>query len=115
MEPNELQSKRVHLGVLTILFFIASLGVWWFDPGRQLIYGALLRVGTMLGAFWLAIPVMVRHPKILKRLPWYLIGGMIFLVAFIKYLWMMIPLLILMGILSMFAGKHPPDHRSNRH
>ncbi len=114
MEPNELQSRRVHLGVLTLLFFLASLVVWWFEPGRQLIYGALLRVGTMLGAFWLAIPVMVRHPEILRRLPWYLIGGIIFVFAFIKYLWMMIPLLVLIGIMSMFAGKRPYDKRIDR-
>ncbi len=114
MEPNELQAKRVPLGALTLFFLFASLCVWWADPGRQLIYGALLRVGTMLGAFWLAIPVLVQHPKILRRLPWYLIGGIIFIAAFIKYLWMMIPLLILIGILSMFAGKHPPDRRTGR-
>ncbi len=111
MEPSELQSKRRYIGLLAILFLIVSGGVWWFDPERQAVYGAMLRVGTMLGAFWLAIPVMVRHPKILKRLPWYLLGGIVLFAAFARYLWMMIPLLILLGILSMFAGKRPHNRQ----
>lgn len=105
MEPGELQSKRWQVGAVTIVLLLASAGVWLVEPEKILVYGALLRVGTLLGVFWFAIPVMVRHPKILKRMPWYMLGGMILFVAFAKRFWMLIPLLILLAILSMFAGK----------
>ncbi|MBL4883222.1 MAG: hypothetical protein JKY95_01635 [Planctomycetaceae bacterium] len=111
MEPSELQSKRWQVGIIAILLMLAAVVTWQLNPENQAAYGALLRVGTLLGAFWLAIPVLVRHPKILKRLPWYMIAGLVFFVAFAKRFWMLIPFLALLAFLSMFAGKRPGKRR----
>ncbi|WP_339747710.1 hypothetical protein [uncultured Rubinisphaera sp.] len=109
MEPQELQSKRWIVGLLSLSFLTAFVVLWLMDDSKQAVLGAMIRVGTMLGAFWLAIPVMVRHPKILKRLPWYLLLAMVMLIAFIKQFVLIIPLFIALALLTMFAGRKPPQ------
>jgi len=111
MEPDELQSKRWQVGSIAILLLILSAVISQVNPEKKLIYSALLRVGILLGALWLAIPVIIRHPKILKRLPWYIIGAGVLFAVFAKQLWMLIPLFILLAILSMFAGTRPGNRR----
>lgn len=95
--------------MLSLSFLTAFVVLWLMDDSKQAVLGAMIRVGTMLGAFWLAIPVMVRHPKILKRLPWYLLLAMVMLIAFIKQFVLIIPLFIALALLTMFAGRKPPQ------
>jgi len=105
MEPAELQDSRLKVGVLSLTFLILAGLLAWQTPEKTAVFGALMRVGIVLGAFWLAIPTMLRYPKILKRLPWYVLTGGLAMVVFFKYIFILIPAFIALAILSMFAGK----------
>ncbi|MCA8985144.1 MAG: hypothetical protein R3C12_22590 [Planctomycetaceae bacterium] len=104
MEPEELQSNRGKIGAIAIACLLIAIGVYSQAPEKTALVGALVRVGLLLGAFWLAVPVFLRHPRILRRLPWYLLAGMVGIVVYFKYLFVLIPVFIALAILSMFAG-----------
>ena len=107
MEPKDLQSKRGWIGLLSLVCLIGFGLLMVMNPEKQAIAGSMMRIGIMLGAFWLAIPVLVSHPRLLKRLPWYVLGIGFLLLMFIKQFWMLIPLLIVLALLSMFGGSRP--------
>lgn len=109
MEPAELQNSRMKVGVLSLLFLSLSGLLAWQTPEKIAMVGALMRIGIVLGAFWLAIPTMLRYPKILKRLPWYVLTGGLAMVVFFKYIFVLIPAFIALAVLSMFAGKKRPE------
>lgn len=103
MEPAELQNSRMKVGVLSLLFLSLSGLLAWQTPEKIAMVGALMRIGIVLGAFWLAIPTMLRYPKILKRLPWYVLTGGLAMVVFFKYIFVLIPAFIALAVLSMFS------------
>ncbi|MCA8988124.1 MAG: hypothetical protein KDA78_10805 [Planctomycetaceae bacterium] len=104
MDTSELTAKRGIIGFLSLLCFTAFGLMLLYDSSKIAVLGAFMRVGIMLGAFWLAIPLLVRYPRMLKYLPWYVLGGALLIVVFIKQIWMLIPLFIALALLSMFAG-----------
>lgn len=112
MEPAELQSRRTAIGVLALVLLSLSGVVFWVAPEKTGTMGALLRVGVLLSAFWLAIPQLMAKPRLLKYLPWYLLGGLILGVVFIKYIFILIPAFLALAVLTMFAGKKRPDARN---
>jgi hypothetical protein len=114
MEAEELRVNRWKVGLLALGLLIGAVVAYLIVPDRQGLVGALLRVGVLLGTFWLAIPQLIQHPRLLKFLPWYLLLGVVLVVVFIRYLFVMIPLFIALAILSMFSGKRPKNRVSSR-
>ena len=60
ISEEELRSKRIYVGVLAVLFLAAGLGLMVFQPDKDGMQGALMRVALLLGAFWLAMPTKSR-------------------------------------------------------
>ena len=51
ISEEELRSKRIYVGVLAVLFLAAGLGLMVFQPDKDGMQGALMRVALLLGAF----------------------------------------------------------------
>ncbi len=109
MDPQELQAKRWQVGAIALLLLTGCAVLAYVDSSRQAVIAVMLRIGIVMGCLWLAIPTMVRHPRILRRLPWYVLLTGILLVAFIKNFLFIIPLFIALAILVMFTGRKPPQ------
>ena len=56
---EELQSKRVWVGIISVVCIVWGCALYEF-PGNEGLQGALLRVGMLMGAFWLAMPTKSR-------------------------------------------------------
>lgn len=73
--PTDLIEKRVFVGLFSIICLIVGVALNFY-PGNDGLQGALLRVGMLLAAFWLAMPTKSR-PAAWKVLSsnWALVGA----------------------------------------
>lgn len=55
VNDDELRSKRIYVGLLAVAALVGGV-VLAFFPGNEGVQGACVRVGLVLGAFWLALP-----------------------------------------------------------
>ena len=64
--------------------------------------GSLLRVGVVLGALWLALPD--RFVPGTKSISWWQgLSALLMMVAVVRRPWVVIPVLMILGALSLFA------------
>lgn len=56
---GELSQKRILVGCISLVCIATGLALYFY-PGYDGLQGALLRVGMLLGAFWLAMPTKKR-------------------------------------------------------
>lgn len=89
---DQLRRKRVWVGLLSAGFLLAAV-VAAFQPGREALHAVLLRVGLLLGAFWLALPSKDRPAAWAKFSPW-TIAGIVALAVFLPRLKFVLPVLI---------------------
>ena len=68
MEVEELRANRWKVGLLSIGLLIGAVITFLTVPERPGLTGALGRVGVLLGAFWLAVPQLLKSPRLLKYL-----------------------------------------------
>ena len=59
VSEEDLRNKRIYVGMFSIACLTAGC-VLAFYPGNDGLQGAMLRVGLLLGAFWLAMPTAER-------------------------------------------------------
>jgi hypothetical protein len=98
VNDGELRQKRVYVGFFSVACLAGATTLAFF-PGNEGFQGALLRVGVLLAAFWLALPTKDR-PAAWRGISsnWALFGG-ILLAAIIPRARAMFPILaIFMGI-----------------
>ncbi len=104
VNEDELRSKRIYVGLLAIGFLIGAIAALVMAPDNEGLQGALMRVGLLLGAFWLAMPTKTRPSawKILPRSNWAIFGMIVsaLLVSRLKY---MFPLLAFFASVAWFA------------
>lgn len=102
MNEDELRQKRVYVGLIAIGCLIGGLALAFF-PGNEGFQGALVRVGILMGAFWLALPTRSR-PAAWKGLAsnWALLA-MIVTAVIIPRAKVMFPVLAVMIGLALFA------------
>ena len=102
VSDDELRKKRVYVGLFSLICLIGA-GVLSFFPGNEGLQGALLRVGILLFAFWLALPTNKR-PAAWKGLSsnWVLVGGVV-MAAAIPRLRAMFPVLAVFAAIAWFA------------
>jgi len=101
--PNQdLVRKRIPVAIITVACFV-GYGVLFFWPEYTGTQGALLRVGLLMAAFWLAMPSPSR-PAAWKPLqsPWTLPGIIVFALL-LPRLKMMLPLLAFVAVIAWFA------------
>ncbi len=108
MEPQELQENRWKIGLVSLLCLATSLGIYLVEPERTAVLAAFLRVGTLLGAFWFAIPLLIRKPRFLRWFPWYLLLGLLVLIVFFRYLVFLLPAYIALALFAMFSQAKRP-------
>lgn len=104
VNEDELRSKRIYVGLLAIGFLIGAAVTFFAAADNEGLQGALMRVGLLLGAFWLAMPTKTRPSawKILPTSNW-AIFGMIISAVFISRLKVMFPVLAIFAGIAWFA------------
>lgn len=102
MNEDELRSKRVLVGLIAVVCLSVSV-VLLFFPGNEGLQGACVRVGLLLGAFWLALPTRTR-PAAWKGLAsnWILLTAIVTAV-FIPRAKAMFPVLAVFIAIALFA------------
>lgn len=100
---EELRQKRKYVAFFSALCMIGAGGVAVLSPDSEGLQGALLRVGILMFAFWLAMPTKERKAawKILSS-NWILIGSAI-IAAAIPRLRAMFPVLAVFAAVAWFA------------
>ncbi len=114
MEPAELRARRGLIGVLAICSLCLAGLTFWQMPDRTGAVGAFTRVGVLLFAFWLAVPLLLQHPKIIRFFPWYILVGLVLLVVMIRYVLYLIPAFLVLALLSMFSIKKRDPKSSHK-
>ena len=109
---EELRQKRKYVALFSAACLVAAGGVAILAPGNEGLQGALLRVGILLFAFWLAMPTKDRKAawKILSS-NWILIGSAI-IAAAIPRLRAMFPVLAVFAAIAWFAMPRKPKDQN---
>ena len=101
--------NRTLLGILAVCCFLSGVAMVTAGHGGE-VAGALIKVGAVLGALWLALPSI---SGILSRTPkWMLTAGAIGIVICVvqpKLLLLMVPLLAVLWFLSNRFFVSPAD------
>lgn len=102
VSEDALRHKRIYVGILSIVCVVASV-VLIFYPNNEGLQGALLRVGMLLGAFWLAMPTKTR-PAAWKSFSsnWTLVG-LIITAIIIPRAKVMFPVVAVFAAIAYFA------------
>jgi peptidoglycan/LPS O-acetylase OafA/YrhL len=101
--------RRTILGILAILFLLAAAILYYFGPldaTWQMLRNNAVRIGLVLGAFWLAYPQ-------LSRIPWWFVQAMLAAALVIainprvapKVALIVLPLLLVLWIVRPRKGK----------
>lgn len=95
---HELTQKRFFVGLISIACIAFGVALYFY-PGNEGLQGALLRVGMLLAAFWLAMPTKTR-PAAWKALQsnWALPGAIIAAILMPKFKGMFPVFAVLAGI-----------------
>ena len=112
--------RRTILGILAIVFLVLGTGLYFLNPSQdaaQAFAAAGIRVGMVLGAFWLAYPQLM-------RIPWWLVQISLVLLLIIAalprpviaraVLAFAIPLLIALWIVRPRKKRKPIARRTSR-
>ena len=80
MSENKVTVSRPLVGVITICCFVAAFLVWYFAPDveNEFWLGGFIRVGILMGAFWLALPTQRRPAAWANISPWSLAAILLF-------------------------------------
>lgn len=70
--------NRTLVGVIALVLLLAAggLGLWGTDKIQELWAGACLKVGLLMGTFWLALPTLTKNRE-LGRVSWATLLGAI--------------------------------------
>lgn len=104
VNEDELRGKRIYVGLLSIGCLVGAVVTVFTAPDNEGLQGALIRVGLLLGAFWLAMPTANR-PSAWKVLPTsnWAIFGMIVSAVLISRLKYMFPVIAVFAGIAWFA------------
>ena len=113
--------RRVAIGIISLLFLTVGIGLYIWPPDSggaflEALTGALVRVGVVMFAFWLAYPQVSRIP------PW-IFGGMFVGSAVVavrpRLFFLVIPVLFAFWLLrprgpQKTVSRMPPELRQKR-
>lgn len=100
MSSDSRQVNRALVGVLAIACLIGAFVVYLFDSWENIWCGSFVRVGLLLGAFWLGLPSKGRAAAWADVSPWWIFGfagAMLFVVRRPRVL---IPMIIVIAFLA---------------
>ncbi|MEZ6127946.1 MAG: hypothetical protein R3C59_04645 [Planctomycetaceae bacterium] len=102
VNEDELRSKRVYVGLLAIAG-LAGGAVLTFFPGNEGVQAACIRIGLVLGAFWLAMPTANRPAAWKKLSSNWMIFALIITAIVIPRAKAMFPVLAILAGVAWFA------------
>ena len=106
VDEDDLRSRRIYVGLLAIASLIGAV-VLLFYPGNDGMQGAFVRVGLLLGAFWLALPTKTRPSAWKGMMSNWTVPGLIITALVIPRLKFMFPVLAIIVGIAYFARPRP--------
>jgi hypothetical protein len=90
--------RRHTIGMIAFVLLVGALGLWLWPQGsaQEALLGALVRVGLLMGAWWLAYPEVERMP------PWLLVAIPLLLIVVAyrpKWFLILLPIVIALAVL----------------
>lgn len=102
---ERLIAQRRLIGWLGAIGLLAGSTLCLFSADQQSGFGgSLLRVGMVSAALWLALPDRY-VPGTMKFSLWQGLGVAVFAFTLVRKAWIVIPVLVIMGLLSLFARR----------
>jgi hypothetical protein len=117
MSRQKVPVNRTLTGFLTIVCLVSGIGMLLYMPEREAVAAALIRVGLLLGAFWLALPTKTREAAWANVSPVALIGVLAGAVAIavrpalFRYLLPLAFALLVVGYVLKPREKRRPNRR----
>ncbi|MCP4171376.1 MAG: hypothetical protein GY758_11455 [Fuerstiella sp.] len=102
VNEDDLRRRRVYVGLLAVASLIGAV-VLLFYPGNDGVQGALVRVGLVMGAFWLALPTKTRPAAWKGMMSGWTAPGLIITALVIPRLKFMFPVLAIIVGIAYFA------------
>jgi hypothetical protein len=102
VNEDDLRRRRVYVGLLAITSLAGSV-VLLFYPGNEGVQGALVRVGLVMGAFWLALPTKTRPAAWKGMMSGWTAPGLIITALVIPRLKFMFPVVAIIVGIAYFA------------
>jgi hypothetical protein len=106
MPPPAPFVNRTHVGILGVVCCAAAIVIALTAPEQEALRAACLRVGLLLGAFWLALPTKSRPAAWANVSPWAVVVIVVALL-FVRQMKVFIPLLLVVGLLAFFLRPRP--------
>ncbi len=102
---ERLVAQRRMIGWLGTLGLLAGVALSLFNADQQDgLGGNLIRVGIVLIALWMALPDRY-VPGTMTFSIWHGLGLLTVMVALARKAWLVIPVLVIMGLLSLFTRR----------
>jgi hypothetical protein len=102
VNEDDLRRRRIYVGLLAIVALIGYVAVGFY-PGNDGLRGALLRVGLVMGAFWLALPTKTRPSAWKGMMSGWTAPGLIITALVMPRLKFMFPVVAIIFLLAYFA------------
>jgi hypothetical protein len=105
--------NRTLVGVLAVICCAGAIAVALAAPEQEALGAACLRVGLLLGAFWLALPTSSR-PAAWANVSPYVVVAIVVALLFVRQMRVFIPLLLVVGVLAFFLRPRPKKRPTQR-
>ncbi|HIK93587.1 MAG TPA: hypothetical protein EYG03_16685 [Planctomycetes bacterium] len=102
VDEDALRGRRIYVGLLAMASLIGGVALLFY-PGHELVQGALIRVGIVLGAFWLALPTKTRPSAWKGMMSGWAVPGLVITALAIPRLKFMFPVLAVIIGIAYFA------------
>ncbi len=112
MSDPKIPVNRTLVGLLSCACLVAAGYLFFFMEAdrttRTLMWSAaFVRVGLLMGAFWLALPTKNRDAAWAGVSPWQFIGGLLAVAAIALRPRVAIPFLVLLAVVGFFLRPRP--------
>ena len=113
MNNQSVPINRPLVGIITVACFVAAGVIWQFrlDAENQMWLAGFVRVGLLMGAFWLALPSKGRTAAWANVSPWTLAGILLAIFTVVRFPRTIVPLVLSLGLIGIFLR---PKQRARR-
>jgi hypothetical protein len=107
MAETQVPVNRTLVGVLSLVCVIAGGVIGWVDSIENVWCGSFVRVGLLLGAFWVALPGRNREAAWANVSPWTLVIALGTAVVFVRRPRIFFAILVLVVIAAFVIRPRP--------
>ena len=98
--------NRTLVGILALVCCVAGAVMALAVPDQDAMAAAFVRVGLLLGAFWLALPTKSRPAAWANVSPWLVVAVVVGLLL-VRQMRVFIPLLLVVAVLALILRPRP--------